>query len=174
MMKNIFKKLSLKQSGFTLVEMLVYIAIFMVISVSSVSLLLSIDDFIDQYRLETMLYRSSTNTMEQVMLAIRQANQIDLINTIQDDPLNGRLVVLNEATTTSITFNGGELILEINSVDYGDVTLGGVVVDDFTVYHYDLAVGNLVRVRLSLTATLNDGSTKSMTFYGGGIIRGAV
>lgn len=161
-----------RQKGFTLVEMLVYLAIFFVVSTASVAFLLSLDDLIDQYRLETMLYRSGSSAMEQVLLAIRQSDQVDVVNTTEDSPNTGRLTVVTSATTTMFALNGNELDLTINGTDYGDLTGDSVTVDTFTVYYYPRSIGGFVRVRLSITATLDSGNSKSVTLYGGAVVRG--
>ena len=66
------------QRGFTLVEMLVYLAIFTIITTASVAFLISLDKLIGQYEVETALYRSGSNVMEQIILGARQADQVDL------------------------------------------------------------------------------------------------
>ena len=169
------KKKNLKSDkGFTLVEMLVYLAIFLLVSTTSVTLLFSLNDLVDQYRLEAALYRSGSNVMEQILLSIRQADQVDALNTIEDSPTNGKLSVQNTSTTTEFTFSGGALNLEINGTDYGNMVNDVVGVDDFTVYQYDLTHGEFVRVRLSMTATTSASTTKSITLYGGAVVRGSI
>lgn len=163
-----------KQFGFTLVEMLVYLAIFMIVSVASVGFMLSLNNFIDQYRVETTLYRSGTNIMEQLLLAIRQAEAVDLVNTVVEDPTAGVLTLENTATTTIFTFDGSVLAMSINGVDLGDVTTSNVTVESFTVYHYPLSIGEFVRVRLVLTGTIEGAYSKQITLYGGAKVRGAL
>lgn len=159
--------------GFTLVEMLVYLAIFMLVSTASVTFLLSLNDFVSQYRIETALYKSGTNAMEQVVLSLRQADDVDLLNSITNSPANGKLAVVNSASSTVFVLSAGSLDMTINGVDFGGVTDDDVTVSGFTVYHYTLTEGEFVRVKLSLTATVNS-ITKSITLYGGSVIRGAI
>lgn len=160
-------------AGFTLIEMLVYLAIFIVVSVAAVGFLLSLDDLIDQYRIETALYRSGTNAMEQILLSIRQGDRVDLINTIQHASSTGKITLENTSTSTTLTKSGSELLLEINSVEYGNVLNSNITVEDFTVYQYSLGDGEFVRVKLELSATQGS-TTKSATFYGGASVRGAI
>lgn len=160
--------------GFSIVEVLVYLAIFMVVSTTSVTFLLSLNKFIDQYRIETMLYRSSTSVMEQILLTIRQADSVDLSNTVLDTPAAGQLTLVNKDNTTEIKLSGGALNLTINGVEYGDLTGDPVMVDGFTIYDYPVTAGEMVRVKLELTATLNATTQKSITLYGGAVVRGAI
>jgi type II secretory pathway pseudopilin PulG len=160
-----------KSGGFTLVEMLVYIAIFLLVAVGSVSYLFSLDDLIAQYRVETDLYRSGTNVLEQVTLSLRQADSFNLASV--EDNENGILSVTGGATTTVFTRSGDDLNLTINGINYGNMVEDSVNVTNFTVYRYDTTVGHFVRVKLSLTATVG-GITKNITLYDGAVIRGAL
>ena len=159
--------------GFSMVEILVYLAIFLVVSTASVTFLISLNEFVDQYKVETVLYRSGTSVMEQIILGARQADNVDLVNTTEDDPTNGKLTVEHGASSTSFTLNAGTLELTIDGNNLGDMTTSNVTVDDFTVYYYPLTVGEFVRVRLSLSATVGS-ITKSITLYGGSTVRGAI
>lgn len=160
--------------GFTLIEILIYLSIFLIVTTASITFVISLDNFIDQYRLETMLYRSGTNVMEQVLLAVRQADTVDFFNLVEDDPNNGKLGVENTLNSTIFTYIDGRLELEIDGFNYGDLTGDDVSVDDFTVYYYSVANIQFIRVRISLTATLDALTSKSETFYGAGVIRGAI
>ncbi len=161
--------------GFTIVEVLVYLAIFIVVSTASVTFLFSLNDLVGQYRIETVLYRSGTGAMEQILLAVRQADQADPVDTIEDSPSNGRLTVENAAITTSFTLIAGDLNLEINGEQYGDLVMDEVIVDSFTVYYYPLSNNReFVRVRLSLTGAVTGMQSKSITLYGGAVVRGAI
>jgi prepilin-type N-terminal cleavage/methylation domain-containing protein len=162
-----------KVCGFTLVEMLIYLAIFTVVSTASIGFLLSLDEFIDQYRIETILYQSGTNSMEQIMLGIRQADEVDLTNTIVNTPASGKLAISHGTSTTIFTLNAGDLDLEIDGVDLGNLIQSDVTASEFTVYYYPLTNGDFVRVRLRLTATVGS-MTKSLTLYDGAVIRGAL
>lgn len=161
----------LRQFGFTLIEALVYIAILLTVSAMSVVFLFSLSDIVAEYRVETDLYRSSSNSMEQIILSLRQADTFEL--TSVEDNENGVLAVSDGATTTVFTRNGTELQLRIDGEDFGNMLRDTVSVTNFTVYKYDTAIGEFVRVRLSLTATVG-GVTKDMTVYGGSVIRGAL
>lgn len=174
-MRNSIAHLKAKISGFSLVEVLVYIAIFTIVSVASVGFLFSLEDLIGQYRLETALYRSGSSIMEQVLLAVRQADTVDSLNTVEDSPTTGKLTVENVSTSTTFTLDAGSLKLSINGDDFGDLTSDDVTVNGFTVYYYPTVNDHqFVRVKLSVTATLNGSLSKSATFYGGAVVRGAL
>lgn len=159
------------QLGLTIVEFVVYIAVLVIVMVASVSYLFSIQGILTEYQLETQLYRSGTASMEQIVLTLRQADSFDAIDSVTASA-NGVLVVEN-ASTTQFARVGNELQLEIDGVSYGDITGEGVLVDGFTVYRYRTTAGEFVRVVLELRAT-EGASTRSETFYGGSVLRGAV
>lgn len=162
-----------RNSGFTLIEMLVYLGIFMLVSTASVTFLLSLDEFIDQYKVETALYRSGTNLMEQILVELRQADQYDAANSVIENPSTGVLAILNGAATTRFTKTGSNIVLTKSGVSYGNLNTADVNVTAFTVYRYVTAAGTLVRVHVRLSSTV-DQTTKVVDLYGGAVIRGAI
>ena len=164
---------TLSKRGFTLIEMAVYLGILIFVSTASVALLLSLNGLIGQYRIETALYRSGTNTLEQIIVELRRANQLDVVNTTVNDSTAGQVSLVNGTTTTKFAKVGNELQMTINGVNKGDMTDDTTTVTGFTVYRYDTAVGTLIRVRLRLSATIGS-VTKDTDLYGAAIIRGAL
>lgn len=164
-----------KQSafGFTLLEVLVYLSILIVVSTVAVSLLVSLDDIIDRYRVDTALYRSGTNVMEQVVVELRRGDEFNVASSVLNDSSIGAVAVNNGATTTIVSRLGDELILTINGEEYGNLLQDSVIVTGFTVYKSDTTNGTFVRVKLELTATV-ESVTKSIDLYGGAVIRGDI
>ena len=168
-----FRSFSVGKKGFTLIELLVYLAILMLVSITSVTFLLSLDEFIEQYKIETALYRSGTNALEQIVVALRQAEQLDGTGTVLNDPATGQLSLIAGATTTQFMKVGNEVQLVVNGVNQGSLTNDTVLVTGFTVYQYDAGAGSLVRVRLELSGAVG-GVSKDIDLYSGAIIRGAL
>ena len=150
-----------------------YLSIFMIVATASVTLLLSLDDFVDQYQVETALYRSGTNIMEQVVVELRKADQFDTVNSVTANPSTGVLAIQNGSATTRFTKSGNNIVLTKSGVSYGNVNTTAVTVSSFTVYRYTTAAGTLVRVHLKLSSTI-ESTTKTVDLYGGAIIRGAI
>jgi type II secretory pathway pseudopilin PulG len=163
----------LRVAGFTLLEVLVYLAILIVVSTVAVSLLVSLDDIIDRYRVDTALYRSGTNVMEQVVVELRRGDEFNVASSVLNDSATGTIAINNGATTTIISRVGDELRLTVNGVEYGNLLQDSVAVTGFTVYKSDTASGTFVRVKLELTATVESVS-KSIDLYGGAVIRGDI
>lgn len=160
-----------KLRGFTLVEVLVYLAIFTMVTTAAIYLLFTLNDVVDKYRVNTLLYRSGSTALEYMVTEMRQADQFNVGGSVVHTAATGTLAIINNSTSTTFTKSGDELLLTINSVDYGNLVDDAVSVDGFTVYNYSTAVGTFVRIKLSLTATVGS-STKSTTLYGGAVIRG--
>lgn len=166
---NINAPTSLK--GFTLVEVMIYLAILTVVSAGGVGLILSLDGVLAQFKVETALYRSSTNIFEQLIVAVREGEDFDAANSVLNTPATGKLTILNGGTITTFEKSGSDLNLTIDSINKGDLLSEGVSVTSFTVYKYDTTVGTFVRVKLGLSATV-EGITKTLTLYDGAVIRG--
>ena len=160
------------RDGFSLIEVLIYIAVFMLVSTAAIGFLVSLDDLIDEYRVETALYRSSTKTLEQVQLSLRQADTLDLLNAATSTS-DGVLAVTGSSSDTQIAKVGDELQLSIDGVLVGDLLQDEVVATDFTVFHYPMSIGEVVRVRMGLTATVGS-TTKSIQLYTGSVLRDSI
>lgn len=162
-----------KRTGFTLVEVMVYLAILTVVSAGGVSLILSLDGVLAQFKVETALFRSSANVLEQVIVAVREGEDFNAANSVLNTPAIGKLSIQNGGVTTTFEKNGNDLNLILDTVNKGDLLSEGVSVTDFTVYKYDTTVGTFVRIKLGLSATV-EGITKTITFYDGAVIRGDI
>jgi len=159
--------------GFTLVEMLIYVAILLIVSTASILFIISLDRLVTQYRIETALYRSGSGVLEQVLVGIRQADSLDALNSVFENNSAGALALTNGASSTEFVLESGQLNLILDGQEYGSLTSDEVTVTDFTVFRHPTAIGDLVRVRLGLSVTLN-GVDKNITLYAGGVIRGSL
>lgn len=159
------------RSGFTLIEVLVYLTIFIMVTTAATYLLISLSDVVDRYRAHTLLYRSGSSALEHITVELRKADQFNAAGSVTNVAETGALSVTNNSTTTTFNKSGSQLVLSKNSVNYGNIVDDAVMVNGFTVYQYTTSIGTLVRIKLNLTATVGNNS-KSMTFYGGSVIRG--
>lgn len=161
-----------RRKGFSLVEIIIYLGILSVLSIGSITFLISLSGFVKEYRVETALYRSTSNVLEQVEATLRQADTFDA-TSVTNDATNGKLVLKNGAVTTSYIRNGTALELWVGGVNKGNLLNNGVTVTNFTVYKYVTVSGTFVRVRLDLQGTVS-GITKSVTLYDSSVIRGDI
>ena len=172
MMRFTEKKLATYRFGFSLIEMMVYMALLMVISVSAVLLLLSMQDLLGDYEAKKKLTESGRVAMERILYDIRSADQVDTADpetVLTSSP--GHIVLTKGATTTEFLISDGALVLEINDAEVGPLTYSDVSVDELRFFHYSNSETDMVRVQFTLT-TIVGFSTTTQTFNSGAVVRG--
>lgn len=157
-----FKKLA---AGFTLVEVLIYIFIFMLISGGAVSLLFSLSDLLTQYKIRQALLTSGTVAMERMVLEIREADSVVSAST-------ENLTLMNDSDTISFRKNGSNLDLYKNDLLQSTLNTSAVEVLDINFHSYSLNDIKLVRVQLELRSIVGTES-EDWTINSGAILRGA-
>ncbi len=163
-----------KQKGYSLVEMIVYLAIFTIMSVAVINSFIVVMSSFNSTRTNRDLLESGSTALERISREIRQANNIDIANS-------------------TIGSNPG--VLQLNSTDSADTALvvrfitsngalnlyqGGVLIDNLL--GQNISVTNLIFRRISTTVgeavkiemTLQDTKSKNLTtvnFYNTIILR---
>ncbi|USN87369.1 MAG: prepilin-type N-terminal cleavage/methylation domain-containing protein [Candidatus Nomurabacteria bacterium] len=168
-------KLHLKQNnkaGFTLIESLVYIFIFVLISGGAIGLLFSLNDLLLQYKLKQELLASGTAAIERILIEARQADTLTLAGSVLASSTAGVIILTQDANSTKIMKNGTQLELYKNGVLESTLTTANVDVVGSTFYHYTLNNKELIRVRLDLEANIGN-QTETWSVSGGAIIRGS-
>jgi prepilin-type N-terminal cleavage/methylation domain-containing protein len=167
----LFAQKKLSQSGFTLIEMLVYIAILTIVSGGALTLLFSLTDQINAGRAQRLVSSSAQTALERILTEVRSADSVDgLTSTLEVSP--GVLVLERGASTTAVALSAGTVLLSSDSIVQGPLTSGDVSVDELRFYHYDNTNTEMVRVRLTLSATVGDTSI-TRTFNAAGVLRGS-
>lgn len=171
MYKNFLQHtLKLKQ-GFSLVEMLVYVAVLMLISAGSITLLLTLADNVERQQANQLVTRSAQSTLERMLKDIRGADAVDTFySALETSP--GVLVLTADATTTEYSLTGGQIMLEVDGTVLGPLTEENVTVEGVTFFRYDNSLTELVRVELTLSATVGE-STVTETFNASATLRGS-
>lgn len=153
--------------GFTLVEMIVYIAILMLVALGVVAALLSLDDLLAKYRAEQLVFRSSTTVIERVLHDIRKADTV----TAADSNNPGTLTLSDDGDSASYSLSSGAVRLAQNGSDVGALTENGVTVSELRFYDY-ASTTEFVRMQMTLSATVGE-STVTRTFNAGATLRGS-
>jgi len=157
--------------GFSLVEMLVYVAVLMLVSTGSITLLLTLADNVERQQANQLVTRSAHSALERMLKDIRAANTVDTFySTLETSP--GVLVLTAGATTTEYSLTGGQIVLGVNGTTVGPLTEERVSVDGVSFYRYDNTITELVRVELTLSATIGE-STVTETFNAAATLRGS-
>lgn len=162
--------------GFTIIELLVYLAIFVTVTAGSISLLFALEDVYQQYVVKQTLMESGTAIMERVLYEVREANQVLVGDSVLATATTTAGVLtlsvdsdVSTSSVNSIRHEAGQLLIES----------GGAVAqlhdDTVTIaaarwYVYEQDGVQFVRLSLDLTAE-QAGYAESLTLESGAIIR---
>jgi Tfp pilus assembly protein PilW len=165
------QNLSIQKNGFSLVEILVYIAILLLVTVASVSLYLTFNTIFVRNEVERKLTYAANVTLERIVRDLRASDLVDLTpSTFNVSP--GTLKLIQGATTSIYTLVGGDVTVTVDGIPLGLLTGEGVTADSLIFTRY--AVPNAELVRVALTLSTHDKSASSTrTFYASGVLRGA-
>jgi len=159
------------QQGFTMVEMLVYLALFILLSVASVSALLSFSDSFAQYRVERIVSRQLSEMANSILVDSRNALMLDVVgSTVAVDP--SELLLDYVGSDVLYTVSGGTLFRSVNGGAPEPITQAPVTVTSFVVDHYPNVETEFVRFAITASATIGS-TTVSDTYYSGTVLRGS-
>lgn len=166
-----------KQSGFTLVEMIIYIAFFALLSTLAVEATLVVMKSFYTLRLTQSVNQSATVALERLSREIRNAYDIDVTqSTFGTNP--GRLMLNTKDasganTTMEFYVAGGQLGLREGGVDKGALVTKSVILTNLV--FRSIATPNSKAIKIE--ATLQDSRsvmTQTVKFYDTIVLRGSV
>lgn len=166
--KNIKNKLN---QGFTIIEVLVYVAILGIVSVAIIASSMVVNSSFNKTRVTRNLLESGNNGMERITREIRQANSIDIASsTFGSNPgvltLNGKDSGGSARIVKFSVLSGSLNIYENNSL-LDDLLNQNVTATNLIFRRISTGAGEAVKIEL----TLNNG-TISEKFYDTVILRG--
>jgi len=171
-MKFLFYKkpvslISKSGTGFTLIEMLIYISILAVVSVLAINSTFGMLRAFSDIRVTRDINNTATVVLERMAREIRNANGIDGQSVIGSNP--GKLVLntkdnIGVGTTVEFFINGSTLRVKENVVDQGALHPQSVAIDNLVFYSLSNSASLAVRVELQLTGTRGD-IQKTKKFY---------
>lgn len=161
-----FKKIG-NSRGYTLVEMIIYVALMSVISLLIVNTVLS---FTKSYRNVLTLRTvesSALDTLERMSRDIRGATSIDTANsTLGTSP--GVLTLIQTtasvSTTTKYYVQSGVLKVDVNGTYVGPLTSRGSSVQSLTFTKIQNSVSSGVKVDLTITGSAGD-TTRTKSYH---------
>lgn len=161
--------------GFTLIETIVYIAIFVTVSIASVSLLFSLQELTTQYRVKQALLVSGSAVLERTLLEVREAWSVveseSILASTTAAVLTLEIAAVSGTTTAQIEWVG-DVVQLVLPTGTQQLQRDDVRVDAVTFSAYEANGVEFVRVQLTVSATQR-GYTESLTLQGGAIIRGS-
>jgi prepilin-type N-terminal cleavage/methylation domain-containing protein len=165
-MKTIFKK------GFTLTEMLIYVAILSMLMVVVISTLVTMTRSYNTLKVSKQLNHAAVASMERMTREIRSAQSIVTAQSTFDGHPGRLYLQIASATTTEFFVDGGVLKLNQNGSYVGPLTSNEVQVTGLVFNRITTANSEAVRINLTLESTAGD-KTKTETFYGTAVMRGS-
>lgn len=159
------------RQGFTIVEWLVYVFVFFLISGGAMGLLFSLNTLFIQHQVRQVVLESSTAILERTLLEVREADSVLLAQSTLASTTAGMLTLTNNATTTKIQKNGNNLELYKNGVFESLLHTSEVRVIRSSFYQYESNGVELVRVVLEVESSIG-GFSESWTISGSAILRG--
>lgn len=156
--------------GFTLVEWIVYIAVFFLISGGALTLIFSLDDLLIQYSTRQALLNSGSMIMERILLEIREADRVVVSESVLASSTAAVLTLENNLQTLRIEKRGNNLELYEDNNLVGNLHEDRVNLESGTFYRYESDGKELVRVKLVLSSSLVS-LTETWSISGAAIVR---
>lgn len=162
-----------RRSGFTLVEIIVYIAILGVLSVVAVNTLLLIHRSLADIRVKRMLNETAAVVMERTVRVIRDAKAVNVgASTFDASP---GVLSLTGSETPALTYTffrtSGTLNLVIGSASPEALTPPGVTVTSLIFRHITASTtSHAIRVEVTLAAS-SGRATTTQNFYDTAVLR---
>lgn len=160
-----------KKAAFTLVEMLVYIAILVVITIVTMHAVMKYSKLISNTQARTQLVEVAHGSLERLVREVRNA---DSVNTFQSDleKATSTLSLIAEDYTTVITGTSTSLMIARNGGLELPLTSEDVSLEAFYVYHYTTLNTEAVRFVVTLSASSTSGTIEE-TFEAFSTLRGS-
>lgn len=163
-----------RHRGYTLMELVVYVAVFAFLSVVVVNAILAVTGSFLAIRTERNVNTAASTAMERVVREVRLAESVDILNSTFDTH-PGRITlnttdINGVATTVEFYVESGQLKVREGGADAGELTPVTVVIDTFVARL--ITAGSVQAVKIELTIhDARGGNAK--TFYNTALLRGS-
>lgn len=168
-----------KKRGFTLVEMIIYVAFFAMLSIIAVNGTIVAMKSFYSLRLNQSINESATVALERMSREIRNAYDVDLTQSTLAPTSPGRLTLKTKdasGTDTTVEFyvdGASQLNLKVGGVDNGPLVTKNVTLTNLVFW----TITNTNSKAIKIEMTLHDSratSAKSSKFYDTIVLRGSV
>lgn len=163
--------LNYRVRGFSLIEMLVYLALLLVITVVGITTMLSFNEQIVQLRLHRLVTDTANTALERIGREALSSETVNLITTTLDSR-TGALGLTRTSGAVRFARVGSVLEVTDESGQTIAITDPSVSVTGFWVHHYAIGPTEYVRLRLQVSAS-SDSRTVQEEFYSGIVLRGS-
>ncbi len=162
------------QSGFTLIEMVLYIGIVAIISVLAMQSLFIMIRAFTNIRIMQDLNQSGTVAMERMAFEVRSAYDVDLGGSILNSSPGVLALLTTDSggsnTTAGFSVTTGTLRVSEGGIDAGALTAPNITVDSLIFNSVITANSEAVKIEIQLSATRGN-TTETKTFYDTIILR---
>lgn len=168
-MTNFRLKTKNKKSGYAVLELVFYIALFAILSIVVINSLVTLTKSLRETKVEREVSQGGV-LMERISREIRAA---DSINTITSSSL--KLNTTNESEvnkTIQFTLSSGSILLYEDDVLSGYLNSSNITITGLSFIEITTSHGKAIKVDLSLRSN-NDKDARVETFYNTVILRGA-
>jgi prepilin-type N-terminal cleavage/methylation domain-containing protein len=162
---------SLKSKGFSLIEMIIYIAVLAIIMVFIINTILS---FTSSYRLLGALRAAENggiNSMETMTRTIRAASSITITGTTSTSV---SLVATDNgnSTTTRFYLSGTTLAEDVNGTYYGPLTASNVTVNSIVFSLLSTTTSSALKIDMTLQGTSGK-QVQTKSFHSTVVVKGS-
>lgn len=168
-MANFFQKKS-SRKGFSLIEMLVYLALLALILVALVNMILSMNKAYGYLKYSRHLQTSGVDALDRMVRDIRNAQSVNTGESTLD--ASPGVLTLNTTTSTSSAqtlkfyISGGALHINQDGGDLGLLTLPDTTVTNLIFRKMSTGISEAVKIEMTITAGTHTGN-----FYSTAILR---
>jgi len=158
--------------GFTLVEMLVYVAILSIVLGAALTAIFSFSDHIGKSRANRLVTVAAETALERILTETRMANAVDVAGSNLGSSPGTLTLTRDDGTTMFFELSGGTLDVSENGVNQGPLTPGGVEVENLEFRRFDNSFTELIAIDITLTA-LSGGASSTRSFSAAAVLRGS-
>jgi type II secretory pathway pseudopilin PulG len=159
------------RSGFSLVEVMVYLAVLVLIAGALITTFLSLNTVLVRNKTERELTQAASVSMERIVRAIQSADSVNMGLSTLDT--NASILTLTATpTTTQFYLTDDTLMMSEDGTEVGPLTSDSVSVQSFVANRFMGSTTEMVRVALTLSAQSNT-SSSTRTFYTSAVVRGS-
>jgi type II secretory pathway component PulJ len=155
--------------GFTLVEMLVYIALLLVGMVTAISVVLSLQGPLNNSAADRLLYQNADFILGQLTETARNADAVDVVDSTFDAS-PGTVVFTTGSGEVEFALVSGDVVKAVDGITLGPLNNSDVAIQRFVVRRLQNTATEGVRYEMVLAATVN-AVTKHATFTTSAMIK---
>jgi len=162
---------SLRQRGFSLIEVLIYVGLVAVLTISIIGTLITLAEVYGTLAGVKRLNTSGASALDRIIRTVRDAESVDIgVSQFSSSP--GSLTLNMSEGSVSFLVENGVLEVEEDGASAGRLTQEGVSVSGLTFTRVASSRSEMVMAVLELTTTAR-GATSTKTFRGGAVVRGS-